>query len=354
MDRRVRYDREGPPMRYPDRLQATLLFDGRMEDIASMARDFVRIETMRSGATFAIAETDPGLAYRLLDAEGRLAVTLEHRRRPPELGAIERALSSACVGILTPDIRARIAGAHTQIVIEASHEAADEDGESAEAEAGASLPQFERRLAVLALIARICIERAMPLAVHWSQSDLLLSGEKFDALAAPGPLPGPLHVHPLLFGPPSSDGEAAPVGIRTFGARHWLGREIIVQPGVVPWAESHAAILAFLAAATGSPDAVPADGSVFAPESCRIAWRVRHHEAGADIGYAAPEPAELAMIELAPLATLAEGAAAVAAPAEEQPPSAPAPAPPRQPTRPGLPRFGGRGPGARLFGRKGT
>lgn len=404
-------------MLYPNRLQAALLFDRKIHDLEAIMRDFVRIEGMRSSVSFHLSENNPGLFYRLFDATEELMVTFEYVDRPTNAQVFQPALSSFYTGILTPDIRERIARCDSHVLIEVSHGVMGGVEENPEIAAmfdaigrersGASQPQFERRLAVLALITRIAIDHAMPLAVHWTQSDTLLSGELFDRIAAGNDAPGPLHIHPFLFGPTAAPGERARVGIRTFGARHWLGREIIVQPNVLPWAANLETIFAFLRVATMPNGYVIPDGDTFGPEDRSLSYRVLHHDAGANIGYAEPEPADVPFYELVPLKhveygfvapehvpdahafddrafpvdimpegqdermalanewfekrKLAEGIGGrfeVRKMGEEDAPSAPEPPPPPArvitptPSQPGLPGLTGRGLRSRVFGRK--
>lgn len=298
-------------MLYPNRIQAALLFDRPIADLDAIMRDFARIEGMRSGAQFNVPEQNPGRFYRLYNGAEELMVTFEYLDQPCNADLFRPALSSPFTGIATPDIRERIARSTAHILLEVSHGvfAGVEDDPKIAAmfdaigrpRSGATQVQFARRLAVLALMARIVTEHALPLAVHWTQSDMLASGELFDDLAADKEAPGPLHIHPFLFGPRPAAGEQALVGIRTFGARHWLGREIIIQPNVLPWSANLETIFAFLRVATMPGGYVIPDGDTFGPEDRSLSYRVLHHEKGANIGYAEPEPADIAFYELVPL-----------------------------------------------------
>ncbi len=391
-------------MLYPNRIQACLLFDRPVADLEAIMRDFQRIEGMRSGAQFNLPEVNPGRFYRLFEGSEELMVTFEYLDRPADTGLFRPALSSAFTGIATPDIRDRIARHGCHILLEVTHGVfggVEEDPKIASffetigrAKSGATPAQFERRLAVLALMARIATEHSMPLAVHWTQSDMLLRGEIFDGLAAPGDVPGPLHIHPFLYGPRPQPGEDALVGIRTFGARHWLGREVIIQPHVLPWAANLETIFTFLKIATMPNGYVIPDGDTFGPEDRSLSYRVLHHDAGAQIGDGAPldvpcyelvpmkhvahsfvapdhvpeaaafddrafpaaimpddQDAKMALAnEWADKRRLAEGIGGQFEVRKEglgkaSPPPPPAPA---EPPRPPL-----RGPGARVFGRKG-
>lgn len=304
-------------MLYPNRLQAALLFDRPVADLAAIVRDFQRIEGMRSGAQFNVPEENPGRFTRLYNGAEELMVTFEYCDHPCKADLFRPALSSPFTGIATPDIRERIARCQSHILIEVSHGVfggVEDDPKIAamfdaigRPREGATQAQFERRLAVLALMGRIAAEHAMPVAVHWTQSDMLTGGELFDTLAAGNDAPGPLHIHPFLFGPRPAAGEDAPVGIRTFGARHWLGREIIIQPSALPWSANLETIFAFLRVATMKGGYIIPDGDSFGPEDRSLSYKVRHHEKGADIGYAEPEPADVPFYELVPLKHVAHG-----------------------------------------------
>ena len=74
--------------------------------------------------------------------------------------------------------------------------------------------------------------------------------------------PSPLHVHPFLYGHSMSEDGKAKLGIRTFGARHLIGRELLIEPSVIPWAANFETMLAFLRVATAEkgyliPDVLP-------------------------------------------------------------------------------------------------
>lgn len=399
-------------MLYPNRIQAALLFERPIADLEAMMRDYQRIESIRSGAQFNLPEVNPGRFYRLFNGAEELMVTFEYCDHPAKAELFRPALASAFTGIACPDIRQRIARSSSHILLEVSHgvfAGAEEDPKIAamfdaigRPKSGATKAQFERRLAVLALMARVATEHAMPLAVHWTQSDMLLGGEIFDGLAAPGDAPGPLHIHPFLFGPRPAPGEDGLVGIRTFGARHWLGREIIIQPHVLPWADNLETIFAFLKLATMPNGYVIPDGDTFGPEDRSLSYRVLHHDQGAIIGDG--DPADMPLYELIPLKHVAHGFVAPdhvpdanviddrafplsLMPEDEEakmalanewaekrrlaegvggqfevrhrdraPEAPPPPAPPPAPSSPpqmGSPRPPLRGPGARVFGRKG-
>jgi hypothetical protein len=304
-------------MLYPNSLQAVLLFDGVPPDLEAAVRDFARIEGMRSQAVITPTDAVPGRLHRLFLPAEELGISFELVSGPPAMQVLAPALGSAYTGLVTRDIRQRVARAKSHIIIEVAHgvlgdvaaipAVANLMGELSMARPGASQPAFERRLTVLALAARIAADHVMPLAVHWTQSDQLMSGEVFDHLAGLEGLPGPLHIHPFLFGPRPAPGETQLVGFRTFGARHWLGREIIVQPGVLPWDSNFDTVFAFLKLATMPGGYIIPHGDTFGPEDRSLSYRVLHHAVGADIGLSEPEPADVPLYELVPLKHLGHG-----------------------------------------------
>lgn len=395
-------------MLYPNRLQSVLMYDTRVDRLEAVMRDFLRIEGMRSGLHFHLSEQNPGRFYRLYGGTEELMVTLEYMNGPCDQRHFEGPLASPYTGMVTPDIRSRIARTYGHVILEVSHGvmAGVEDKPEIAAmfeaigrpRSGATREQFERRLAVLTLLTRIAIDHAMPCALHWTQSGLLLGGEVFEHIAAGDSVPGPLHIHPQLFGPRAAPGDTPLAGIRTFGARHWLGREIIVEPSVLPWTANFETILAFLNVAMAPGGYVIPDGDTFGPEDRSLSYRVLHHDEGAMIGEIDPSPADMPLYELAPLKHLAHGfvslehvpddrviepgafpldimpagqdekmalanewfqkrklAEGIGGRFEVRHPDAPAvpPTPPPAPAEPGLTGVSGRGVRARVFGRKG-
>jgi hypothetical protein len=390
------------------------MFDGPVDHLEAIMRDYMRIEGMRSGAHFHLSEQNPGRFYRLFAGTEELMVTLEYMIGPCDERHFQGPLASPYTGIVTPDIRSRIARTYGHVILEVSHGvmAGVEDKPEIAAmfeaigrpRSGATREQFERRLAVLTLLTRIAIDHAMPLALHWTQSGLLLGGEVFEHIAASDSVPGPLHIHPQLFGPRAAVGDTPLAGIRTFGARHWLGREIIIEPHVLPWASNFETILAFMRVALAPGGYVIPDGDTFGPEDRSLSYRVLHHDEGAMIGAVDPTPADMPLYELVPLKHLAHGFVSPehvpddrviddrafpldlmpvgqdekmalanewfqkrklaegiggrfevrhpdAPPAPASPP--PSPPPPPAPAEPGLTGVSGRGVRARVFGRKG-
>lgn len=270
-------------MLFPNEIQAALLFDRRVDCLEAAVRSFMRIEEARSGAKFNVPEAKPGVFYRLFGG-GELMITLEYVDHPANPAVFEQALASAVTGLICPDIRQRLVTSRSHVLINVSHGVFGNDPQIHQLlsqldfpREGHSLPQFRRRLEVCATIARLVCDDAPAQAIHWTQSNQLLPPEAFEAFAA-APVPSPLHVHPFLFGEAGGSGEAK-VGIRTFGMRHFIGREVLIEPNVLPWAANFETVLAFLRVATIDNGYVIPDGDTFGPEDGSLSYRVLHRTA---------------------------------------------------------------------------
>jgi hypothetical protein len=286
-------------MQFPNDVQAALLFDRRVTSLEEIVRTFLKLEEAQGGPRYNVSEAKPGVFYRLYGG-GDLMITLEYVDNPAEMSVFQQPLGSAVTGRLCPDIRQRLAASRSHILINVSHgmlgSVAKEPALAAMLAAigmqeGHSLPQFRRRLETLALLTRIANDCTPAQVVHWTQSNQLFAGELFEGFAAAS-VPGYLHIHPWLFGKPAAAGGAALAGIRTFGARHFIGREILIEANVLPWAANFETILALLRVATVENGYIIPDGDTFGPEDGSLSYRVIHREA---------EEGDVPLLELVPL-----------------------------------------------------
>lgn len=270
---------------YPNRIEATLLFDARFDALDAAVRDFARIAEMKSGDLYSVREHHPDTFARLHHSGDDLTLLFERRDGPPHADLCASALRSPITTILSPDMEHRVERARCHIRLEASHDALN-----------ATPDAFLRRMETLALMARVIGDHQNPSAVHWAQSDQVFESEAFEATAALG-FPGPLAIHPILSGKPPED-----IGLRTFGAHHWLGREIVVPPTALPWSAAYEAALAFCRLAASPEGYVIPDGDTFGPspedgEESGELWRVHHRQAGPSDTQAGTAP----VYELVPL-----------------------------------------------------
>jgi hypothetical protein len=270
-------------MQYPNSVQAALLFDRPMKNLALIAENFLKIEAAKSGAHFNVSEANPGFFYRLYGHHD-LMITLEYIDGPAKRDVFSQALQSPVTQMLCSDIADRLTRHRSHVLINVSHGVLPDMAEitSLLAElnmpmAGASLPQFIERLDTCAFLTQLAKDVGKASVVHWTQSNQLLSSDVFEAYSkASQQGPGPLHVHPyLLNGGVSADG-AQKVEILTFGARHFVGREFQVPATVLPWSACYQTALSFLNIATHENGYIIPDGDLFGPEDGSQSFRVRH------------------------------------------------------------------------------
>lgn len=281
-------------MQFPSDIQCALMFDRSGVDLGALVRTFLRIEEARSGVRYNPVEVREGSYYQLFGTN-ELMVTAEYIDGPANMEVFKPALSSTVTRLIFPEVAEALMRHTSHVLINVRTGAMPNLPQLSQLmadigmpERGASLPQFRARMGVCALLSRICMEADGMSAVHWTQSDQILKPEAFEALAQLD-APGPLNIHPFLFGH-EADGRQL-VGIRTYGAAHFVGREVLVQPSALPWAANYDTVLAFLKLASAENGYVIPDGDTFGPEDHSLSYRVRHLDAtGEDPAYYELEP----------------------------------------------------------------
>ena len=148
---------------------------------------------------------------------------------------------------------------------------------------GHSLAEFRLRLALSGSLSTMAHRMGNATLVHWTPNDHLMTGDMFATLAA-APVPGLLHIHPLLFGGGESADGRPQVEIRTIGVQHFLGREIHVAANPVPWADVLDGIFAFVKVGCLDRGYVVPDGDSFGLGDGAYSYRVRHIETGEKSG----------------------------------------------------------------------
>jgi hypothetical protein len=284
---------------YPHENQAALLFDRRLYNFDEVAAQCGRLLAATYGVPFNQSERVPGAFARFYGGD-ELMVTVEYIDGPPNHEIFAQALGSAITSQLCPDMPERLARARAMILINVNHgvfgqEIQDQFGamfaEIGFPRQGATLPQFKQRLKVLANLSRLTADMTSPSVVHWTQSNQLFPGDKWDSLAGMD-APSFIHVHPFLFGPGDPVDGKYKLGIRTFGARHFIGHELLIEPHEIAWAANYDVVLTFLTVATLENGYIIPDGDTFGPEDGSLSYRVRHRAA---------EPDDVPLIELTPL-----------------------------------------------------
>jgi hypothetical protein len=284
-------------MSFPHEIQSALLFDAPVDRLDAVMRGFVQIETARTGVGYNLVEAKPGVFYRLFGG-GEVMITLEYIAGPANAEVFSQPMESAITRICCPDMPERLQRHRAHILINVSHGALTSTPEIDKmldqigyVRPGTTLAQFLRRVEICTLLSRLAQDDGAASVVHWTQSNQLFPGEMFETLAA-GPVPGPLHIHPYLYGGGQSARGEALAGIRTFGAGHFIDREIRIEPSPLPWIANYETILAFLRVATAPNGYIIPDGDSFGPEDQSQSYRVRHIAATDD---------DVSLYELEPL-----------------------------------------------------
>lgn len=287
-------------MQFPNSVQAALLLKSAPSDLERIVANFQKVVEAKYGLALHVPESNPGVFYRMFGGDS-VGVTFEAIHNPGNPEVFQQALGSAVTGLMCRDVRERLMGHRAMVLVTVTHgvmgglmQAPEFAGLFAEigmrAE-GASLPEFTQRLELCALGARIAADDTDPVLVHWTQSNQLLAPEMFEEMAQM-PVPSLLHVHPWLFGPSAGPGEEQAVGMRTFGLRHFIGREAVIEPSTLPWAANFETILAFLRVATVPNGYVIPDGDCFGPQDRSLSYKVLWREA---------EEGDVPLCELVPL-----------------------------------------------------
>ena len=108
---------------YPNRIEATLLFDARFDALDAAVRDFARIAEMKSGDLYSIREHHPDTFARLHHSGDDLTLIFERRDGPPHADLCASALRSPITTILSPDVEHRVERARCHVRLEAAHDA---------------------------------------------------------------------------------------------------------------------------------------------------------------------------------------------------------------------------------------
>ncbi|MBX7495034.1 hypothetical protein K3172_04080 [Qipengyuania sp. 6B39] len=287
-------------MQFPNQVQSALLLDGPPDDLDSVVRNFITIMEAKEGFRFNVPESTPGVFYRLFGGDS-MTVSFELVPNPGNSEVFSQPLGSAITGIMCPDVRERVMRHQAMVLVTVTHGVLGSVGEDPKIAAmlrdigmpreGGNLPQFLKRLEVCQLASRVACEAREPLLVHWTQSNQIFPGELFDDLAAL-PAPSPLHVHPYLFGPRSAQGEKQTFGIRSFGAQHFIGGEIVVEPHELPFGANFEVMLSFIRIAIAQNGYIIPDGDTFGPEDRSLSYRCTHRQ---------PDEGGVPLYELTPL-----------------------------------------------------
>jgi hypothetical protein len=272
---------------FPNFVQVCLLFDRDAPlDLEALIARFLAEE--RPVDYSRVFDTKPGQFYRLY-SQRQVMVTVEHVPQRADVAKFEIPLTVPLNAARADDLRQRIDAHRNMLLVNVNHGPLPPQGEvgallrKLKAQAGADLASFKQRLRIAARLGALACELGRPTLVHWTPTDHLLPAGAFCELAAQ-PIPSLLHIQPLTFGVGEDSEGRALVGIRAFGAAHFLGREVVVAPSRIPWMATVDAALAFLKLATLDNGYVIPDADTFSPQDESATFRVRHLRSGERYG----------------------------------------------------------------------
>lgn len=269
----------------PSTVQVALLYDraDNAIDISALQAAFLKSEMNEYGHAYNVVETDGRNHFRLFGGRGSdVMVFVEWVNRPTDRANFNNALTSVVNNIGVPDAAKLIDRHRGLLLINVHHGAMPQTGEiqallaqMGMGPAGQSLPQYQERLRVTGLLAAMATEISNPTLSHWTHTDVLVRPQVVkDIMSEAGP--SPLHIHGMPYRGPGTTQDQGIAGLVTFGAAAFIGREIRVQPTVVPWGQAYQHALTFIALAISKNGYIIPDGDTFGDESHTFCYRVHH------------------------------------------------------------------------------
>ena len=132
---------------------------------------------------------------------------------------------------------------------------------------------YEFAIKLLKVIGGLYCKDGSATAVHWCQSNQLLSRQRFMSVVTDDQ-DLTLRVHPVRFGSGKSVNGSNCIGLRTFGAKTLIGREILFDESPINFIMLYQRALQFIAMAQASGSVIPHNDS-FGIDNTEII-RVRH------------------------------------------------------------------------------
>ncbi len=265
---------------YPTEIQVALLFDRQIRSLDELVQTFIDSDTKENGTQYRLVE-QKSTNYYLFYGSNEQMISFEYINAPAQAAVFQQAVDSPVTRLMCPNATDAIVSHRSHILINVQHGAMG-GGEIQQMLAkmgmdvpGNGWPAFAKRLNYAARIASMALILPGAQLVHWTLSNQLFTPDAF-LNAADGSPPGPLHVHPYLFGGGKDDRGEDLAGILTFGVRHFLGREVEILPNRLPWFANWEIIFTFMRLALADKGYVIPDGDTFGNEDRTISYRVRH------------------------------------------------------------------------------
>ena len=288
---------------YPREIQSCIMYDGNV--VPNLLALSIGFCTQLSLLHSVVAQPVPHQCsenFVLIMGQNDLHITIEYIPAPANRDVMKSAMNSSFVRIGLPDVETLVDAQKSHILINVRHGVmpkmdvlTDLMQQLDMPEQGADLESFMVRLNACALLTKeFC--KLDPLLIHWGQSDKLIKPE-FYLAQTEMPMPCTLNVHPFLYGQSQNSDGSFNMGLRTFGIKHFIGREVIVLPSPVPWLEVWLNCLVFLNVATSPNGYIIPHGDTFGDEDGIMSMSVSHIEANTQAAESADPHYQLRVIK---------------------------------------------------------
>ena len=272
------------PGNFRNNLQVAMLYAGHADVVPSLDLEDFRRAMFENGIPLQVTQENP--TGVLMMGAHDLQLTCSYHDKPADRAVFSRVLKSPVTHILCPNAQELVDNHRSYVLIEVQQGVfggVEDDPEIAGffnkigfPRAGRDLGSFNRRVDVLAAASRSLHRKKPATALHWTQSNTLVSGDKLDPILTMTD-PGLLTIHPMMFGSADMPGyKETPVEIYTIGAADYVGREIHTDFAPIPWLDIHQCITAFVRMATMPNGYIIPDGDTFGIETDEFSWRVTH------------------------------------------------------------------------------
>ncbi len=270
---------------YPENIQCAVLFDRKNAvKVADIIQKFGEVQRAKSSTEYKLLPNN-SQNFAMLVGPNELTVTIEFLDEPADLAVFGPTLASSFTQMIIPNALDVISSSKSYILINVRNGITpttaipDNYFETLKMQRpGHSIDEFTARLKLCGLITLLTHDLGKSVLIHWGQSDMLFRPGSFEKIVL-DETPGIINLHPHSFEVETAAGGQETVGFSTFGAAHFIRREITVRANPIPWLENLLATVFFIRLAWQKNGYVIPNGDVFGPESGECSYRVHHiHE----------------------------------------------------------------------------
>ena len=263
-------------------IQSALLFDRRNSvNLEKVVQKFLEIEMAKSGTRYNLVERNGNIFFRMYGTNN-VMITVEYLDSAAQLSVFGDTLRSHFTNFTVPNAVELLKKHKSHVLINVHHGAIPQSDAISKLmkqiklnPEGHSLAHFEARLQLCGMLSSLVHDFGTASLVHWTQSNELLTSAMFEILALDA-APTVLHVHPrLIQGEKTREGQLQ-VELITFGAAHFIGREIKVKSSPVPWIALYQTAITFMRIALTKNGYIIPDGDTFGTDDDTISCRVKH------------------------------------------------------------------------------